>query len=106
MNLQKTWALIIGGIFLLIGVVGLFTNAFPIPTTHDGIHIISGLIFIWAALKGPTKKVNQWFGVTYVLIGILGFAGLIEFIGVDLAINVYHLVVAGGISALIGFLAK
>jgi len=106
MGLQKTWAWIIGIIFLLIGVVGLFSDVFPIPATHDSIHIISGLIFVWAAWVGPTKAVNKWFGLLYVVIGILGFAGLLGFFGVDLAINIYHLVVAGGISALIGFLAK
>jgi len=106
MNLQKTWAWIIGSIFLFIGIVGLLTDFFPIPNTHDWIHIVSGLIFVWAAWKGPTRKINQWFGSIYFIIGILGFVGLMDFIVVDLPINIYHLAVAGGITALIGFLAK
>lgn len=106
MNLQKTWAWIIGLLFLLIGIIGLFTDKFPINSLHDGIHLASGFIWIWAAKMGPTKAVNRWFGLFYIVIGILGFVGLMNFIQVDLQINIFHLAVAGGVSALIGFLSK
>ena len=95
MNLQNIWAGIIGIIFLAIGVVGLVPETFPIAPIHDWIHIISGLILLGAVWKGLARQVNLWFGIIYGAIGVLGFFGLMDFIGVDLAINVYHLIIVG-----------
>lgn len=105
-NIQKIWAWIIGIIFLAIGIAG-FAGAFEIlHIIHDGLHILTGLIWIWAALIGPTKEVNKWGGIVYVVLGLIGFAGLLGAFGADLGINIYHLVVAGGASAAIGWFAK
>jgi len=103
---QKTWAWVIGSIFLLIGIAG-FAGGFEIlHDYHNGLHVLSGLFWFWAAWKGPTRMVNQYAGLFYILLGIVGFIGILGEFGADLGINLFHLLIAGGTSAAIGWFVK
>lgn len=79
----KTAALLIGLIFIAVGLLGFTSNPivgesheaiFHADTTHNIVHIVSGLLFIIfaVAIPGYTKLFLQLFGVIYFLIGILG----------------------------------
>jgi hypothetical protein len=79
----KTAALLIGLVFISVGLLGFTSNPiigespeaiFHADTTHNMVHIVSGLLFILFAIAIPryTKPFLQLFGVVYFLIGIVG----------------------------------
>lgn len=115
MGTQKLWARIIGIILVLVGVLGFVMSSpllgiFAVNALHNVVHLITGIIFLWAgfAKKAPVMKVNQWLGVIYILVGILGFFGVLGFLAVGPGAdpdNFLHLGI-GIISALIGWMAK
>ncbi len=52
----KTWGLILGVIFVLLGLIGLFTAGdllgfIASNAASDWLHIIAGLLFIWGGMK-------------------------------------------------------
>lgn len=113
MGTQRLWAQVIGIILLLVGILGFFMESpllgiFGVNTLHSVVHIVTGLIFIWAGfMSAPTKMVNQWLGVIYILVAILGFFGLLTFLNVSGGTdpdNFLHLAI-GVVSALIGWMA-
>ena len=105
--MAKTWAMVFGWIFILVGVLGFVSNPivgmnglFHADTMHDLIHIILGAILLWAAYAAPHKAaaVMKGEGVLYLILAILGFVlvsgtgtllGLAEINGND---NYLHLV--------------
>ncbi len=111
MKTQRGWATIIGIVLLLVGLVGFWMNPvlgwFDVNNTHNVVHLLTGAIFLWAGLakKAPVKPVNQWLGVIYILVGIVGFFGVLTFLAVNAADNWLHLVI-GVVSAGIGWFAK
>jgi hypothetical protein len=110
MGAQQTWAKVIGVILLLVGVLGFFMGdsvfGFGVNALHNIVHLVTGAIFAWAgfAAGAPTKKVNTWLGVIYIVVGILGFFGVLGFLNVNAADNWLHLAI-GVISAGIGWKA-
>ena len=109
MGANNTWAWIVGIILILVGIIGFFNapvlGIFGVNTLHNVVHLITGLIFVWGAWKGPVKQVNTWLGVVYILVAILGFFGVLGFLAVNGADNWLHLVI-GVVSALIGWKAS
>jgi len=112
---QKLWAQIIGIVLILVGILGFFMSSpllgfFGVNGLHNGVHIVTGLIFLWAGFAGnaPVKKVNQWLGVIYILIGIVGFFVALTFLNMEAGMdpdNWLHLVI-GVVSAIVGWTAK
>lgn len=112
MGTQKTWAWIAGIVLLLVGILGFISapilGIFEVNATHNIIHLLTGLIFIWAAAKNAGKSANVWLGVIYIVVAILGFFGALSFISVASGNDPdtwLHLVL-GAISLLIGLTAK
>ena len=79
----KTAAILIGLIFIAVGLLGFISNPiigeshdaiFHADTTHNIVHLVSGFLFLLFAFALPdfTKLFMQIFGVVYFLIGILG----------------------------------
>lgn len=77
----KTAALVIGVVFLLVGVLGFIPNPlvsatglFQVNTAHNLVHLVSGAAILAGAYSGfgagMTLKV---FGVVYALVALLGF---------------------------------
>jgi len=110
MGANQTWAKVIGVVLLLVGLLGFFMapvlGMFEVNMMHNLVHLVTGAIFAWAgfAAGAPTKKVNTWLGVIYLLVGILGFFGFMGFLNVNSADNWLHIVI-GAVSALIGWKA-
>jgi hypothetical protein len=115
MGVQKTWATVIGAILLLTGIVGFFMSSplfgiFGVNTLHNLVHVLTGIVFLWGGLSKSdmAMPVNKWLGVVYIVVGIVGFFGVLSFLmvmGGNDPDNYLHLGV-GVVSALIGWMAK
>ena len=109
---RKKWAMIIGVILLLVGLWGFFQapmlNIFGVNPLHNIVHLVTGAIFLRAGLakgKEVARLTNQWLGVIYIIVGLVGFLGVLQFLNVNMADNWLHLLL-GVISAGIGWGAK
>lgn len=121
-SMAKTFGWIFGVIFVVIGILGFFSNPiigegalFETDLTHNLIHLIIGLVLLFVASKGEGAS-SLWlkiFGVVYLLIAVVGFfsvdmSGAGSFFGVfslNSADNWLHLIV--GVLLLIGgFVSK
>lgn len=80
----KTAALLIGLIFVAVGILGFVANPivgasadaiFHTDTTHNAVHIISGVLFIFVALAAPASASGfmKLFGLVYLALGIIGY---------------------------------
>lgn len=106
----KTASLIIGIVFLAVGLLGFIPNPiigashdaiFHADTVHNMVHIISGALFLIIALSAPARAALflKIFGVVYLLLGILGLATigtegtteLLGFLPVNGADNYLHI---------------
>ncbi len=109
-NVQKTFALILGVVLLLVGLLGFFANPlvgdsgyFGTNTAQDILHIIAGIFGIYVGTKGMGSGFNSSIGWIGVLLGLLGFIpgvdGLLSsWLNINTEITVLHLVL--GIIAL------
>ena len=79
----KTAALVIGIIFIAVGILGFINNPivydsetaiFHADTVHNAVHLVSGVLFVLVAFASPgtTKGFMIVFGIVYLLIGVLG----------------------------------
>ncbi|MFQ3318341.1 MAG: hypothetical protein ACI8UR_000850 [Natronomonas sp.] len=104
---QKTVALVFGAVFVLVGILGPVLGGaegnlivFGRNYIHDVIHLASGLVGIGAGLAAGGKYAGEYlkgFGAVYLVVTIAGFlaSGLLgDLIGLNMADNVLHLVLA------------
>jgi hypothetical protein len=120
---NRIFALIVGIVFTLIGILGFFSTTtlavgtvlfvFHVDVIHNVVHLVTGLIALAAAFSTWAWRFNQVFGVIYVLLGIAGlfypalyFDGrLLGLMHVNAADHILHLVV-GAIAIFFGFSAS
>jgi hypothetical protein len=80
----KTAALLIGVIFIAVGLLGFVNNPivgdsenaiFHADTVHNMVHIISGVLFVLVAMAAPGSAATFMivFGLVYLVIGVIGF---------------------------------
>lgn len=101
---QKTFALLLGIVLLLVGIAGFFENSlvgdngyFGTNTIQDVLHIIAGGIGIWVGTKGIGPGYNMSLGWIGVVLGILGFIPtldelLAQYLNINTEITVLHVV--------------
>ncbi len=103
--MAKKLGLVLGIVFVLIGLLGFLKMSLVGPeglfmtnTLHDLVHLITGLIFIFVAMKSVDSLgiVFKVFGIIYLVVAILGFMvgegmvlGILNVNGAD---NVLHLI--------------
>jgi len=105
----KTSSLIIGIIFVAVGLLGYTSNpiigetgaVFHADSVHNMVHIVSGVLFILIALAAPGLAATfcKVFGVVYFLLGVLGLINigtsgmgtLLGFLHVNGADNLLHM---------------
>ena len=106
----KTASLIIGIIFIVVGLLGFIPNPvvgnshdaiFHADAVHSMVHIISGVLFLIFAFAAPARAglFLKLFGIVYLLLGIIGFATigdsgmvtLLGFLPVNGADNYLHI---------------
>lgn len=83
----RTAALLIGVIFIAVGILGFVDNPvvgdsenviFHADSTHNMVHLISGALFVLIALAAPALAGTFMviFGLVYLGIGILGMINM------------------------------
>lgn len=81
----RTASIIIGVIFLVVGIMGFFPNSiihdsedavFHADATHSTVHIVSGVLFLLIALASPANAgmFLKIFGLVYLGLGVWGAA--------------------------------
>ena len=120
----KTLAIIIGVIFIAVGLLGFIDNPvigtsenaiFHADTVHNMVHIISGVLFVLVAMAAPGSAATFMlvFGIIYLALGVLGFATigeegmtkLLGFLHVNAADNYLHIAL-GIVIALAGLATR
>ena len=80
----KTAALIFGGVFLLVGILGFVPAAAPdgmllgifhVNAAHNIVHLLSGAVALACGLAGvgAAQLYFRIFGIIYGLVAVLGF---------------------------------
>ena len=106
----KTAALVIGIIFIVVGLLGFVPNPlvsptgiFAVNTAHNLIHLLTGIVIIAGAYSAfGARNTLLVFGAVYALVAILGFIPgavrggnmLLGFIHVNTADKWLHVVLA------------
>lgn len=99
----KTIVTILGVVFIAIGLLGFVNNPilgiFGVNTLHNLVHIVSGVLALWAVNKGMDSTVlfSKVFGIVYGLVAVLGFvvpAFMESLLAVDMTDNILHVVLA------------
>lgn len=115
--MAKKSALVIGIVFILVGILGFIPNGivgegatFETDTLHDIIHLVFGLILVFVALKAAHKAASTLVvvGIIYLLLAIIGFVQgttILGLVPVNAADNWLHLVL-GVVIAALGFASK
>lgn len=111
MNTQKTFALVLGVVLVLVGILGFVNNPlvgdegfFGTNTFQDILHIVAGLIGVWVGTKGMGPGYNMSLGWIGVVLGVLGFIPvvsdlLLTYLNINTEISVLHVVL--GVIALV-----
>jgi hypothetical protein len=117
MSIQK-WSKVFGVVFLLVGILGFvpgittdghLLGIFEVDTVHNIIHLLTGIIAL--AVAGSASKARGFFkifGVVYAVVAVVGIlhgSSVLGLIGVNMADNILHVVLAIVILA-IGFGGK
>ena len=102
---KLSWILAI--VFLLVGILGfvpgITTNGhllgiFEVDTLHNIIHLVAGLVFLWAAMSPAIgKTVFKVFGVVYAIVAVVGLIQgdtVLGLISTNMADHILHVVLA------------
>jgi hypothetical protein len=117
-------ALVIGIVFLLIGLAGFLVTSsmrvgnllgFDVDLVHNLVHLITGIVALVAVFTGWLRRFNQIFGIIYLIVGLTGLVypglvypglyfnrlwlGLMHINAVD---HVFHLIM-GIVATAVGF---
>jgi hypothetical protein len=71
--------MVLGVVFVLVGILGFFSDPvlgiFDVDMVHNVVHILSGLVALAMASMGEAsaKTYGKVFGMVYALVAILGF---------------------------------
>lgn len=105
MGAQKTFALILGVVLLLVGVLGFIDNPlvgdnglFGTNTMQDVLHLIAGAFGVYVGTKGMGPGFNMTIGWIGIVLGVLGFVPAIadlfaSLLNINTAITVLHLAI-------------
>lgn len=104
MGFNTTWAKIAGVVLLIVGIIGFFSDGsvlgFTVNGLHNILHLVTGALLAWAGFSTggqKAKTMNQWLGVIYLVVAILGFTGVqfvVNLLNLNMACNWLHLAIA------------
>jgi hypothetical protein len=101
-NTQKTFALVLGIVLLLVGIWGFFTDSilgiFGVNATQSVLHVIAGIFGVYVGTKGAGEGYNSSIGWIGVVLAVLGFVPgasdlLMSLLNVNMATTYLHLVI-------------
>lgn len=116
-QVQKTFALILGIVLGLVGILGFFNNPIVGPTGIFGanaaqsiLHLIAAAFGIYVGTKGEGRGFNATIGWIGIVLGILGFIPgvdtiLMDYLKINPAISILHIVI-GIVSLGVYYMAK
>ena len=106
----QLFALAIGVVYLLVGIVGFAVTRsdvggagggggtlviFAVNTLHNLLHLAVGVVWLVASQRQAwAKTANLLLGITYALLAVLGFAGVLGFLAIGRLLdpdNILHL---------------
>ena len=107
MGAQKTFALILGVVLLLVGILGFISNPlvgdpatsfFGTNNYQNILHLLAGVIGIYVGTKGKGPGYNMSIGWIGLVLGVLGFIGPVadlfaSLLNINQAITVLHLAI-------------
>ena len=103
-KLGQSFCRLLSIVLLLIGILGFVMPSpllgyFEVDTLHNIIHLVSGLIGLWAASKGASasRTFLLVFGIIYGLVTVLGFVmggSVLGLFTVNMADNYLHAAIA------------
>ncbi len=118
-NIQRTVAMLVGIVFILIGILGFIPGLVPggallgifdVNAAHNVVHLLFGVAGVAAATMGWPRLYNRAVGVIYLVLTVLGFipglvinGALLGLVSINLSDNILHLVI-GAALAIVGFL--
>ena len=114
MGAQKSFALILGIVLLLVGILGFFDNPivgnngyFGTNTYQDILHLIAGACGVYAGTKGKGSGYNMIIGWIGIALAVLGFIQgikelFLSLLNINIQITVLHLVL-GIITLLVAY---
>ena len=106
----QTFALVLGIIYLAVGILGFFVTGFdnffketgetlilfPVNPMHNVVHLLLGAIWLAASrTHAAAKSANMGIGIALLLVFLLGLFGALEWLAIDSGIsadNILHLV--------------
>lgn len=91
--MAKMFAMLVGWVLLIVGVLNFFVAPIELLPVHAIVHIVAGILGIWAA-KNHAVGYAMWVGVVGLLLGILGFftKNLLGIVDLPTWITVIHLI--------------
>ena len=98
-DVQKTYAMVIGAVLVLVGLLGFVNNPilglFGVNAAQNVLHLVGGGLGLWLATKGSGKSFNMWLGIIAVVVAVLGFLpvakGLLaDIFNINIAITYLH----------------
>jgi hypothetical protein len=76
----KTAALVIGIVFIAVGILGFIPNPlvsptglFAVDTMHNLVHLISGIVLLAGAYGFGASLALKIVGIVYAIVAVLGF---------------------------------
>lgn len=96
----KKAVMILGVVFILVGILGFVNNPvlglFNVNLLHNLIHLASGLVLVFAASRGEdaSRMAARVLGVVYALVTILGFVAMdlmVKLVSMNSADNYLHI---------------
>ena len=111
-DVQKTYAMVIGVVLVLLGVIGFVPNPlvgdpstaiFGVNLNQNLLHLVGGALILWFSYKGASKSTNMIVGVVALVVGILWFVpGVSGLLGQIFSINanISYLHIAVGVVSL------
>ncbi len=94
--MAKIFAMLVGWVLVIVGILNFFhtpvldVNLMP---AHGAIHIIAGLLGIWAA-KEHAAGYAMWVGIAGLLLGVLGLItkDILGFVDLPAWVTVVHFI--------------
>jgi hypothetical protein len=101
MNLAKTYALIFGVVYTLVGIVGFFVAPtmathdlliFPVNVLHNIVHLLVGLAGLGAYFANRSIEYSRGNAILFAILAVAGFLpqpllGLVPLGGWDIALH-------------------
>jgi hypothetical protein len=101
MNLSRTYAIVFGVVYTLVGLVGLAVAptlatatliVFPVNVLHNAVHVLVGVVGIAAFLSNRTVEYARVVAVLFAVLTLAGFLpqpllGLVPLGGPDIALH-------------------